>query len=72
MTTIFIIIENEIREMSFGQAKFYGRNIRLEDMMGVYHFLRELQYEGLIEILTVNYQFMADIKLVDWVKIQRI
>ena len=54
MTTIFIIIENEIREMSFGQTKFYGRNIRLEDMMGVYHFLYELQYEGFIQILTVN------------------
>lgn len=72
MATIFTIIENEIRDMSLGEIKFYGSNIRLEDMTGVYQFLRELQYEGLIEILTVNYQFMADIKLVDWVKIQRI
>ena len=49
--------------MSFGQTKFYGRNIRLEDMMGVYHFLYELQYEGFIQILTVNYEFITDTRL---------
>lgn len=72
MTTIFTIIENEIREMSLGQTKFYGRNIRLEDMMGVYHFLYELQYEGFIQILTVNYEFIRDTRLVSSVKIQRV
>ena len=72
MINIFTLIDNEVRNMQLGQVKHYGSGIALEDMLGVYRFLCELESEGLLSILNVHTESMTGHDLVDMVQVERI